>query len=713
MLVHFIFVFCSLFAFTASIRAQDNIPSWYVGPYGALIQSYHNSDFSELPGYPSCCTNTRSGTGLGYDIGLLFHVPLNQYGFRLFAGVNNPSATIYSDEKIGNQFLRNLQPPFDTIARDIMVRHEIDAQLTAISLRPMTTFTLPFGGDLMAGIGLSYILTHTFSQRERLISPDNAAFIDGRGIRNESSGTIPSTSLFQSSFILGYSHNLPISHTSVLMPFIEYHHPLQSLTSYSWNIQTLRIGMSINFGIVPSKKPVIRIDTIFRRDTVSTITPLVSLDTVRLLHTQSRLSKGIEQGNFRIDTLIIIESFELLKSIPSILHGDIIAMGMDDHGNIIPKPIINIEEWEQIETFPLLPYVYFDEASSDLGGTDQHLILSAEKGTFHEDSLPSGTLNIYQDMLNIVGKRANESSENILISGYINESAQESSKDLAKSRAEIVKEYFVNIWGINPNRLKTQFGGLPPFPSNTNSIEGQSENSRAEILSKDFSIMAPLKKRTYIKTMNPPYVLLKPTIEDGKPIRAWAIQIEDENNTIYSISGNGNIPDTMLKWRIAPSQSMEDKPYTVKFTAIDTLGKTHKWTTSIATERLTLKKKQELQINDTLIERFALILFEFNKSTLSSANQQIANTIRESIKDNSFVTISGHTDQSGNMEYNTALSQSRCKEVQQFLQLPDDKVTIIPLGGKTYPFTNQSPQGRAYSRTVFVEIRTPVSAAKK
>lgn len=91
----------------------------------------------------------------------------------------------------------------------------------------------------------------------------------------------------------------------------------------------------------------------------------------------------------------------------------------------------------------------------------------------------------------------------------------------------------------------------------------------------------------------------------------------------------------MLKWRIAPSQSMEDKPYTVKFTAIDTLGKTHKWTTSIATERLTLKKKQELQINDTLIERFALILFEFNKSTLSSANQQIAKTIRESIKDNS------------------------------------------------------------------------------
>jgi len=711
--VHFIFALCFVLVSTTSIRAQEHIPSWYIGPYGSLMQSFHHSDFTDLPGYPSCCTDSRSGTGLGYDIGLLFHVPLNQYGFRIFAGLNNPSATIYSDEKIGNQFIRNVQPPFDTIARDIMVRHEIDAQLMAFSLRPMATFSLPFGGDLMVGFGLSYVLTHTFSQREKLIAPDNAAFIDGRGVRNESSGTIPNTSLFQSSFIIGYSHNLPISNTSALMPFIEYHYPLQSLTSYSWNIQKVQIGMSINFGIIPSKETVIRVDTVFRRDTVTSMTPIVRLDTIRLLNVQTRLSKGIELENLRVDTLIINESFEFLKSIPSTLHGDIVAMGMDDNGNIIPKPIITIEEWEQIETFPLLPYVYFDEASSDLGGTDQHLLLTAETGRFHEDSLPSATLDIYRDMMNIVGKRAKESNQNILVSGYINESAQESSKDLAKSRAEIVKEYFVNTWGINPNRLKTQFRGLPPFPSNVNSMEGQSENSRAEIFSKDFSIMAPLKKRTYIKTMNPPYVLFKPTIEDAKPIRAWSIEVDDDNNVIYSISGNGNLPDSSLTWQITPTQSMNDKPFNVKFTAIDTLGKMYQWTTSIATERITMKKKQELRINDTLIERFALILFEFNKSTLSPANQQIANTIRESIKDNSLVTITGHTDQRGNIDYNTALSQSRCKEVQRFLQLPDDKVTIFPLGGKIYPFTNASPEGRAYCRTVFVEIRTPVSSAKK
>ena len=204
----------------------------------------------------------------------------------------------------------------------------------------------------MAGFGLSYVLTYTFSQREKLIAPDNAAFIDGRGVRNESSGTIPNTSPFQSSFIIGYSHNLPISNTSALIPFIEYHYPLQSLTSYSWNIQKVQIGLSINFGIIPSKETVIRVDTVFRRDTVTSMTPIARLDSIRLLNVQTRLSKGIELENFRVDTLFINESFEFLKSIPSTLRGDIVAMGMDNNGNIIPKPIITIEEWEQIETFP-------------------------------------------------------------------------------------------------------------------------------------------------------------------------------------------------------------------------------------------------------------------------------------------------------------------------------------------------------------------------
>ena len=79
-------------------------PTWYIGPYGSLLYSIHETEFLELPGYPACCTENRSGNGLGYDIGLLLHIPMQDIGLRFYFGMNSPSGTIYADQKIGNQF---------------------------------------------------------------------------------------------------------------------------------------------------------------------------------------------------------------------------------------------------------------------------------------------------------------------------------------------------------------------------------------------------------------------------------------------------------------------------------------------------------------------------------------------------------------------------------------------------------------------------------
>lgn len=703
---------CFVLAFWTTLFSQEQ-PTWYLGPYGSLLQSIHKTDFLSLPGYPTCCTENRSGMGLGYDIGLLMHIPIQEYGFRLFAGINNPSATIFSDEKIGNQFIRNNLPPFDSITRDITVRHEIDANITAFSLRPMATYSIPFGGDLMAGFGLSYVISHSFSQREKLLSPDNASFANGRGVRNESAGNIPSISMIQSSFIIGYSHNVPISKTSRLIPYIEYHHPLQSLTSYIWNIQKLQLGMALSFGIIPSKETVIHIDTIIQRDTVLRSSPIIAQDSIGLLGRTTAFVKGIEQHGIRIDTMNINESYIHFRKVVSTLNGDIIAMGVDNNGALIPKPIIRIEEWEQVETFPLLPYIYFDESSADLGGTSQHLLLPSETARFHEDSLSSSTLDIYRDLLNIIGKRMKEEDGNLTISGYRNQSIQESSTELSKSRAQSIQSYLTSTWGITPNRMKIQFGGLPLFPTNEDFKEGLEENSRAEIQSNESALLSPLKKRTVIKTMNPPFLTLKPSISNDTPIHSWNITIEDSKEIVHSISGIGNLPDSMFKWKISPNDNMHSEPLIITFSVIDTFGINHKWTTTTSTDRITLKNKQELRINDTLIERFALILFEFNKSTLSPANQQIAKMIRESVKKESLVKIIGHTDLSGSKDYNFALSNARCKEVQRFLGLKDNKIELVPLGGGDPPFENNTPQGRAYSRTVFVEIRTPNNSFDK
>lgn len=107
----FIAIISFMFVSINELHSQESKPTWYIGPYGSLLYSIHETEFLELPGYPACCTENRSGNGLGYDIGLLLHIPIQDIGLRFYLGMNSPSGTIYADQKIGNQFIRNTQPP--------------------------------------------------------------------------------------------------------------------------------------------------------------------------------------------------------------------------------------------------------------------------------------------------------------------------------------------------------------------------------------------------------------------------------------------------------------------------------------------------------------------------------------------------------------------------------------------------------------------------
>jgi len=695
------------------VHAQDEQPSWYIGPYGAIMQSMHTTGFKDIPGYPTCCFSERSGTGIGYDFGMLLRFPLNeQLSFRIFGGVNNPGATISSDEKIGNQFIRNTQFPFDTIARDIIVRHSIEAMLMHIAIRPTLSYALSIGGDLSLGLGMNYVMSQSFSQQETLISPDNVAFINGRGIRNDTTGSIPDLSSFQTTLSLAYSYDLPISNTSLLVPFIEYHYPIQSLTSYDWNISRIQLGLALQFGIVPSKAPKVITDTVYRRDTIIRVSPIAVNTPTILNESQKGFIKGKVDNDIRIDTIMISETYVTTLFTPPGYKGNLVVFGLDEKGKQTSKPMIRIEEWEQIETFPLLPYIYFEEGSSDLGGTKQRLLLASKAGLFNEDSLLSSTLDIYRDILNIIGSRAKASSASFEISGFTNTAIEDDVPGITLQRAKNIQSYMQSIWGISSNKMSINSGKLPRTPTNPSTPDGKQENARAEISSKDLNLLSPLKKRTITRTMNPPILAIQPQIQAGEAIKSWEIIIEDGDQIVQIFKGNGRIPDSTFTWKISPSSQMSNNPLAVTLQAIDTIGVNHSWNMEVQTERVTLRNKQELRINDTLIERFALILFDFDKSSLSSANQNIANTIKQSIKTNSKITITGYTDRTGDSTYNHSLSEARCMQVSQFLGLIPGTFSIIPMGGKDIPFENNSPQGRAYSRTVIIEVKTPLKERK-
>jgi outer membrane protein OmpA-like peptidoglycan-associated protein len=108
------------------------------------------------------------------------------------------------------------------------------------------------------------------------------------------------------------------------------------------------------------------------------------------------------------------------------------------------------------------------------------------------------------------------------------------------------------------------------------------------------------------------------------------------------------------------------------------------------------------------IERYSLIVFDFNSAQLSPANQRTMEKVKARIQSESKVRIVGYADRTGNPEYNRNLARKRCLEAQRVLGVADDRVTIDPVGSDTLIYNNDAPEGRSYSRTVQIEIETPI-----
>jgi len=107
-----------------------------------------------------------------------------------------------------------------------------------------------------------------------------------------------------------------------------------------------------------------------------------------------------------------------------------------------------------------------------------------------------------------------------------------------------------------------------------------------------------------------------------------------------------------------------------------------------------------------LIDRFSLLLFDYDAALLSQRHASTLNFIRTRLKPSSTVRIVGTTDRVGDAAYNLQLSERRARETAQALMAETAMVSGIGEDTTTYP--NDLPEGRLYSRTVRISIETPL-----
>jgi outer membrane protein OmpA-like peptidoglycan-associated protein len=120
------------------------------------------------------------------------------------------------------------------------------------------------------------------------------------------------------------------------------------------------------------------------------------------------------------------------------------------------------------------------------------------------------------------------------------------------------------------------------------------------------------------------------------------------------------------------------------------------------------------QTTDSTLDRYSLILFDFDSYKLSEANSAIADFIDKNIaKDENnnilgTVEIKGYTDNIGSESYNLQLSQKRAEALAKLLKLEGTKIKVEGLGETSPLYSQDSPEGRFYCRTVTVIVKNPL-----
>ena len=600
----------------------------------------------------------ENGSGIGFAFGGLFEIPLNKFRFMARFNYYQLDASMTTKANIGPV---SVPDKSDTVSA--ITEYRFKSNLGIISMDFTCGYSVLKAMNLRAGLEFGFMPIANYEQEEYLLSPESGSFVNDDGthtkVRNKTSGPMSETSN-RTAFVLNGDYELPLNLSKRLLLVPEFYTSiaLNNLRpDKNWSASQVRAGIAVKWLLPPPEPPPLQ--------------PKPPLPPIAVK----------------------------LKII-----------GIDNNGQEKENPVVKVEEFINTQIHPLLNYVFFDQSSFVL--PERYVTLNNDSANkFLEKSLfAEKTLDVYHNILNIVGKRMRDNSTATLklVGTNSNESWELNNTSLSKSRAENVKKYLTEVFSIDPIRISISSRNLPETPSNINDIDGISENRRVELYSNMEAILDPVILIDTIKTVEPKSIKLVPEINAPAGVRNLQTQINQGQMLLQDFTDPKSYSN--LEWDVIKDGRMElnsNKPVYATITLTDSLLRSVTDTVQIPVNQLSIQKKKENRIGDMVIENYRLITFEFDRPELKQASLKIVEMIKRSIKQNSEVDITGYTDRLGDDVHNSELSIKRANATSKALNTPINKVTGAGETLTLYP--NDLPEGRFYCRTVEVQVKTPIN----
>jgi outer membrane protein OmpA-like peptidoglycan-associated protein len=383
-------------------------------------------------------------------------------------------------------------------------------------------------------------------------------------------------------------------------------------------------------------------------------------------------------------------------------------------GTVAIQPAsLTIEEVTTIDSSPLLNYVFFETGQTDIPSRYATFSSQAETKAFNESQL-KGTMEKYTHVLNIIGGRlrANPEARIKIVGCNSNRGDEYNRKDLSRSRAESVRAYLKYIWGIESARMDLEARNLPAVASASSVDAGRAENQRVEIYSESQALLDTIKSTYVEKISNAQEVQIQPKIQSGYDLARWTVALVGDGTLIDSTAGQGDLmPNYQFNLQdIGLGRVGGYENIGANIEVEDKRGQTYQTHASTSVRFIKREERVAKKEGYKVMEKYALILFDFNRADIKDRNRAVVDRIVTRIKEvpTARVRIEGHTDSIGKEAYNIDLSKRRAKAAFDMIvaggAIGSGDISYEGAGPHNPLFDNEIPEGRALNRTVTVTL---------
>jgi outer membrane protein OmpA-like peptidoglycan-associated protein len=550
--------------------------------------------------------------------------------------------------------------------------HTITNYTKAIGLGALLNWQVVPHFSIGVGFSAAALFDQTYIKIERAVSSGDLIRVGGDSVREkiDTSGSLPNARSFYAALHLRAALDVPLSKQLRAEPNVSFSMPLVEAVPY-WSHYSLRGGIDLVYEL-PSIP-----------DTV------LSEHHIKVWHDKPP---------------------EIKKPVFT-AHIEAAALGSD--GKEEPVATLEVREVKARNAYPMLNYIFFDSASSEIAPRYVQYKVAEEATRSFKGSIErrgERTSDLYLETLNILGDRLRRQPTATVRLVGSNSGSDEGSAELARRRAETIKNYLHRIWGIDDKRMTISGSVLPEKPSPNTIAEGQAENRRVEIIPSDISITDPLYVTNIERTANPPKLNINLSFDPEETVRSYRASFKIANIEVSSFEGDSLTATRSTRWSV-PEEALTTNADSL---SIDLVARDKHNEIAYTHTAIKLAQQHNTSNEEQKIDRFSLILFGFDESSLGAKNERTLGIVAEAlrkIKPRS-ITISGYTDELGDENHNNELSHQRAETAAAMLEreLRKRNIPVPPtimiegLGSKGHLYDNKLPEGRFFSRTVMITI---------